>query len=197
MPMILNFGDFQRVKSLQAGTNVALADAGGVVEISVTGVENRPGDGLVLFEGKLKRLAAGPGIGLVGVDGKITISASFRDVDGDGAALLDERFGTKFLKRLRAGANVSLVEADGAVEISATVARGAVDDLQTDVAALQARLDSLELTPQPMLTNGPMPPGDHVPSLLVPELATADRIEAGCGLILERAEPEGYWKLSA
>ena len=45
----------------------------------------------------------------------------------------------------------------GVVEISASVAQHTVDGIQTDVTALAARLDDLELTTQPLLVNGPTP----------------------------------------
>ena len=57
---------------------------------------------------------------------------------------------------------------------------------------------TLEGTSQPMLTNGPLPPGSayQILTLLVPELAKIDRAQIGDGLILEQSLDE-YWMLRA
>ena len=102
------------------------------------------------------------------------------------------------VKSLTAGTNITLSDADGVVEISAADAPEDFSALQADVAALGGRLRTLESTSQPMLTNGPLPPGatEQILTLLVPELARIDRIHVGDGLILERSLDE-CWMLSA
>ena len=53
VPLIQNSPDFQSVNSLRAGSNVSLSDSEGVVTITAAGVENHPGESLVLYEGDL------------------------------------------------------------------------------------------------------------------------------------------------
>ena len=77
------------------------------------------------------------------------------------------------VKSLRTESNVSLADVDGVVTISAAA------DLETDLTALTTRVAALEASSQPMLTNGPLPPGNKVLTLLVPELARLDRIQVG------------------
>jgi hypothetical protein len=145
--MILNFEDFQRVKSLRAGAGVALEDA----------------DGVVTIQGP--RPPAGAPSGSVDL---------IRD---------------RVVRSLLAGANVSLTQGDDIVTISAAVSQDAVDDLGAGLTALSERLDDVVLTSQPMLQNGPLPPGDQVLTLLVPELGRIDRVEIDHGLLLERVDP--------
>ena len=45
------------------------------------------------------------------------------------------------------------------VEISAADAQDEIDALQAGLMAIEARVSALETTGQPMLTNGPLPPG--------------------------------------
>ena len=89
-----------------------------------------------------------------------------------------------------AGSNVSLTDVGGLVTISS-------DASQADVSALAGRVTALENTSQVRLQNGPLPPGEKVLTLLVPELARLERIQVGSGLLLERVEPAGYWSLAA
>ena len=86
-----------------------------------------------------------------------------------------------------------------------TVAQGNIGVLKTDVDAAEAaigeldtRVDALEATKQPLLSNGPLPPGlaAQIPTLFAPETNVVDRVQMNYGLVLARS-PDGYWMLSA
>ena len=65
--------------------------------------------------------------------------------------------------------------------------------------ALEARVSALEApSPQPALSNGPLPPGpvQQIMTLYVPEIGAIDRAQVIYGLILERTLA-GYWMLGA
>ena len=233
VPVLDQQGNLVRAKSLVAGANVQLTDVGGLVTISsdaseadlaalaarIAILENTsqvrltngplPPEGaqvltlLVPELGRIDRIEVSNGLLLERVEpaGYWRLSARLLSVIAANATPLILTTGSvQSLKCLAAGANVSLADAGGVVTLAADVA-------QADLEALAERLDGLELTSQPMLENGPLPPeGAQVLTLLVPELGRIDRIEVSNGLLLERVDlmradpedhPSGYWRLSA
>jgi hypothetical protein len=187
--------ELARIDRIQVGAGLELQRVEGYWTLAALPLRpplEEPAGAVSLLDGlTIKSLLAGANVSLAEADGIVTISATLRrpfEEPAGAVSLLDG----SVIKSLLAGANVSLPEAAGIVTISASV-----DAVAADVAFLAARLDDLVLTSQPRLVNGPLPPGEQILSLLVPELARVDRIEIGYGLVLQRVEPAGYWKLSA